>query len=263
MLGFRITTLLLHIYFTFGFTPRISKRLAQPRVVLSAVDGWIDSLGIQLSGVSIKSFDGLRGIVANDDLDGKTAVVTVNSDAVLETINNRPPTPFPEFCSQQLWEESMWDNRLAFMLMHEKFVKGSSSSKNAWISELPSSFSTPLHWQDSDLAQLQYPELSSKVAKQREEWLRFYNKWQTNVPTKQVKSIKYDDFVWAMECINSRAFSGVYEGSSFAERRALILFTVFLAAVWPVAGFGSLEQSSSVAVAVAFSILARDFISSK
>eukprot|EP01036_Dinobryon_divergens_P045043 gene45043-60140_t len=112
---------------------------------------WEESLGIKISGVTINNFDGLRGIVATQDLDEKSAVVTVDSKVVLETINNRPPSPFPDLCPQSIWEESMWDNRLAFMLMNERFILGQSSSKNAWIAELPKSFSTPYYWNEKTL----------------------------------------------------------------------------------------------------------------
>eukprot|EP01041_Mallomonas_annulata_P014746 gene14746-31336_t len=85
-----------------------SKRFSKNRVIMS----WEESLGIKISGVTINNFDGLRGIVATQDLDEKSAVVTVDSKVVLETINNRPPSPFPDLCPQSIWEESMWDNRL-------------------------------------------------------------------------------------------------------------------------------------------------------
>jgi hypothetical protein len=139
---------------------------------------------------------------------------------VIETNNNRPPSPFTDFCSEQFWStQCKWDHRLALKLIHE--VKGFaqvSSNKREWFDKLPESFNTPFHWSKVDLAKVQYTALEQKVEKQIVDWKFFYNEWVLDTGKSiQVENVSFDEFVWALECVNSRAFSGVYEGSSAGE----------------------------------------------
>lgn len=69
--------------------------------------------------------------------------------------------------------------------------------------------------------------------------------------------------VFALECVNSRAFSGVYEGSTAGERRSLFFFVGVLTLLWPVLGLGSTDQALSAAITAGFSIVARDFFFSR
>ena len=146
---------------------------------------------------------------------------------VLETTNNRPPTPFSDFVSQSLWEKSMWDQRIAYKLMWEKFILGNKSKKYEWLNKLPSSFGTPFHWGVSDLANLQYPALETKVKLQKDSWKELYEVWHRDTSSGK-NEIDFSRFVWSLEAVNSRAFSGVYEGSNSSDRRSILLFTGLL-----------------------------------
>ena len=224
---------------------------------------------IQVKGVQLATIDGLRGIIATEavggDLQTSVPLVSVPANLVFEVTNTRPPTPFPDFVPQSLWEESMWDQRLAFKLLHELAVVGLiNSDKASWLQQLPSSYSTPLHWSSDVLKrELQYASLASKVERQRTEWRAFYDKWQglNNAPL--AGRVKYDELVQALECVNSRAFSGAYEGSNAGDRKSLLLFTGALTIAFPLLNFGTWEQSLSAAVVVGLSILAKDVIFSK
>jgi hypothetical protein len=231
-------------------------------------NNWVASLGegISTKGVEIASLsDGLRGIIASEDIANNVASVIVPADLAIETNNNRPPTPFPEFCSQALWSESCkWDNRLALKLLYELKVLGDKSTKIGWLQQLPKTFSTPLHWSKEDVEATQYEALVRSVDRQERDWLSFYDKWQVDATNSQeVKKTAFEDFVWAMECVNSRAFSGAYEGSSASERRSLLLFTGALTLFWPLLGFGTSEQSIGAAVIVGISIITKDVLFSR
>lgn len=201
--------------------------------------------------------------------------MAVPAGRALIVTNNRPPTPFSNFVSQPFWEECLWFYRLAFKLLEETKAYNRENEKideteNYWISQLSKSFSTPFHWSEQDLEKLQYPSLVQKVQKRKNDWNTFYNKWQSCIPvsksdTNQLspKSVSYERFVWALECVNSRAFSGVYEGSDFNDRKKLLLFASALGLLWPALDLGTLEQSISAVIVVALSILARDIIFSK
>lgn len=238
------------------------------RTIDTIDEKWVDELGkdnaIIRNKVKVATINGLRGIIANEPTSENDALVVVTANVALEVTNNRPPSPFPDLCPQSLWEESLWDQRLAFKLLHE-LSQGSQSTKKAWLEQLPKSFSTPLHWNPSTLKLAQYPSLESKVTGQKEEWLLFYNKWKESLPTesKKYNSITFNEFTYALEVINSRAFSGPYEGSDAGQRQGLFLFTGILTLVWPLLGFGTTEQALSAAIAVGLSILIRDVFFSR
>jgi hypothetical protein len=236
---------------------------------------WINSLltrGVSIKGVDISILPGgLRGIVATETIAANTVTVTVPAELAIETNNNRPPSPFPLFCSEEFWsKQAKWDHRLAFKLLYE--IKGfetdekKAALRKEWIQQLPSTFSTPFHWQEAELVGTEYPALVQKVQKQRTDWLQFYQQWVEDSggsANDLVATVSFDDFVWALECVNSRAFSGIYEGSSAAERRSLFLFTGLLTLIWPLIGLGSAEQSISAAFAVGISIITKDFFFSQ
>lgn len=226
--------------------------------------------GIKLSNVRIDNFfnENIRGMRAVATIDeGSIPVVVVPHRYALEVTNDRPPTPFPGFVSQQLWEQSLWYSRLAFKLLHELKVLRNDSTKLVWLDQLPKAFSTPFHWSDEEIDGLQYPALKDKIATQRKEWRELYLRWMSDdeggggqvVP----KDVSLSEFIWALECVNSRAFSGVYEGSSAKQRGLLLMFTGALSLAWPLLHLGTFEQSLSAAVVVGLSIVARDVIFSR
>ena len=52
---------------------------------------------------------------------------------------------------------------------------------------------------------------SMQVTDQRKAWKEYYQGWQDSHPGTQVAEA---DFVWALECVRSRAFSGPWSGVS-------------------------------------------------
>eukprot|EP01038_Epipyxis_sp_PR26KG_P012355 gene12355-16569_t len=224
--------------------------------------------GIITSNVKLANFDGkLRGIKSTQPIDSKTIITSVPAKYTIEVVNNRPPTPFPSFVSQNVWEKSLWYNRLAFKLLFEAIIDTKSSKEKAfWFSQLPQSFSTLIHWEDIVLSELQYSSIIFKVDQQSKDWKYFYDEWQSlslSTVGNMALQIDYEKFVWAMECANSRAFSGTYEGSSSQERSSLLIFTGILSLAWPLLHLGTFEQSLSASLVVGLSIFARDVLLSK
>lgn len=154
----------------------------------------------------------------------------------------------------------MWDQRLAYKLLYEMQINTASIHTN-WIRTLPNSFSTTYYWTDEELSMLQYKSLMEKIRKQRKDWENIFQNFQA--VTKTGKCISLQSFIMALECINSRSFSGVFEGSSASDRRSLYLFTGALTLLWPALHLGSVEQSVSAAITVGFSIFIRDLFLSK
>jgi hypothetical protein len=228
-----------------------------------AKEKWIADLGSSIAtqdlSISAIGEGKLRGIVCNGGLDSSRPAVTIPASLTLEVTNTRPPTPFPKFVSQSLWEKSLWFQRLAFKLLYEYYVV--PNEKKVWFEQLPKSFSTPFHWNTESLQNLQYLTLQDKVLQQQREWKAFYDEWK--LQAKIGNTLSFEQFVWAMECVSSRAFSGVYEGSSAQERRAIIAFTGVLTGLWPVLHLSTFEQALSGAAIVTLSIIVKDLISSK
>ena len=52
---------------------------------------------------------------------------------------------------------------------------------------------------------------SMQVTDQRKAWKEYYQGWQDSHPSTLVAEA---DFVWALECVRSRAFSGPWSGVS-------------------------------------------------
>ena len=104
------------------------------------------------------------------------------------------------------------------------------------------------------------------MSSDREDWACFSTigtlLWNTKGTEFLNSNITYKDVLWALETVNSRAFSGTYEGSSADQRQQLLFFTGALTLVWPLAGLGTWEQSLSAAIAVALSIFMRDLLTS-
>jgi hypothetical protein len=257
---------------------RPSLRLLRDETQLQSDVSWVgDGSKVKIDGVSqaVFSSDGLRGVVATknvgvrsgEDLSASLPLVTIPADLAIEVTNARPPSPFPKFVTQSFWEGCLWDQRLAFSLLYEAKILREQSEKNAWIRQLPSSYSTPYTWSDDQLLQLQYSSLTNRVKRQRKDWTAFFNTWSDSA-RKTIggdflgSDISYEDVIWALQTVNSRAFSGTYEGTSADQRQQLLLFTGALTLVWPLAGLGTWEQSLSAAIAVALSIFLRDLLTS-
>ena len=223
-------------------------------------EAWVDTFknnGISRQGVKLVVFDnGLRGAVATSPPTSEP-LVTVKADVVLEVTNDSPPSPFPDFVPNDFWKKCMWDQRLGLKLLYE-MKNISSTAKSAWIDQLPKSFSTPLHWNDELIKETQYSALDKRVSSQRESWQSFYKRWTEATSQNYRNLVSQNDMYNVLECCNSRAFSGAYEGSSSNDRKALLIFTILLSVLWPVLNLSSIEQSIGLGITVGFSILIRD-----
>ena len=225
---------------------------------------WLEKLnGVKpLKQLTISTTNGVRGVVAVEDIRPNDIILTVPEDQAIETANNRPPTPFKDFVSQALWEGSKWDQRICYKLLWESDVLGKDSLKYAWLQQIPASYDTPFHWPEKDIKDLQYDSLQKKIEIQKLDWKALYEKWKKDSRIMASK-ISFDRFVWGLETVNSRAFSGSYEGSSAASRRSVLILTGILTLAYPFLGFGSYEEAIQGAVAVGLSFFLRDYFFSK
>ena len=98
---------------------------------------WVASLkGLELTKkFSLAKFDGIRGVVADQMISSNDIVLTVPEELAIQTANNRPPTPFPDFVSQKLWENSKWDQRICYKILWENDILGTDSTKYSWLQQ--------------------------------------------------------------------------------------------------------------------------------
>ena len=240
------------------------------------ISDWIGSLkGLeQTKRFSLSKFDGIRGVIADEAIMKNDIILKVPEDLAIQTTNNRPPTPFPDFVSQPLWEDSKWDQRICYKLLWENDIIGTDSKMYLWLEQLPQNYDTTFYWSDNELTELQYSSIVGKVVKQRNEWKKVFEKWQNDckllIPPqkdttwgKRIQKLTFERFVWGLETVNSRAFSGSYEGSSAADRRGILFLTGILTIAYPTLGFGTYEEAIQGAIAVGLSIFLKDYFFSK
>lgn len=189
---------------------------------------WADSACISISNLDISRFsDGLRGLRALTTVLKNEPLISVPSDAALQVSSlDGTKSPFPEKVPAELWQRLSWYARLALMLHDKK----SDPAWRGWIALLPKSFDTPIQWCESDLAELQSPRMRKRVHTQRKSYRAMYDSLEKCAIT---DSLSYDDFVWAINCVRSRAFSGPLETAPFKERVRLSAFIVINTLVWP------------------------------
>ena len=256
----------------YGRSKTIMAAITQPEPQME----WIKGMrGLQQpKKFSLTKFGGVRGVVADEHINDNDIVLIVPEDLVIQTANNRPPTPNADFVSQKIWEGSKWDQRVCYKLLWEKYVLGDNSPLASWLNQLPCAYDTTFHWKDQELEELQYDSLRTRVEDQRRIWKSAFDTWREEckflIPPqssttwgKQVSQITFDKFVWGLETVNSRAFSGSYEGSSAADRRKLFFLTGALTLAYPLLGFGTPEEAIQGAIAVGLSIFVRDFFFSR
>ena len=146
----------------------MSSSLTQPE----PTSQWVASLkGLeQIKMFSLSKFDGIRGVMADESLAANDIILKVPEDLAIQTANNRPPTPFPDFVSQKLWEGSKWDQRICYKLLWEYEILGADSTKHMWLKQLPKAYDTTFYWNDEELSELQYSSIVEKIKKQRSDW---------------------------------------------------------------------------------------------
>jgi hypothetical protein len=173
---------------------------------------WSSGQGIQSDNLALAEFEGgLRGVAASSDIGAGETVISVPAASVLRVIggNSRLPAKLQGYVSEQTWRDAEWWGQLALLLLWEKGAGRTASPEPSrftrWIDVLPQSMSTPLHWTEAEVDELQYQPLVSKCIRQRTAWKVLLKQVQ-----KDNSGIGEDEFYLACEMARSRAFSGPY-----------------------------------------------------
>lgn len=127
--------------------------------------------------------------------------------------------------------------------------------RSPWLSSLPSSFETPIHW-NKNLRQewLQYDSMIQAIQRQEITWKSYYDRI---VKSGVFPSLSWEKFVWGCEIARTRAFSGSTAGRF---NPGIYAFTLLLVAVYLGLGMGTLEQAANGAGVVFSAAILKDFV---
>ena len=171
------------------------------------------------------------------------------------------------FQDPKVYINAPWWAKLSIDLIVCKHVNSNKESPDGdkvdmtpWIESLPSTFYTPIRWNEAQLDALQYTPLTSMVKAQENLTKNVFDQLSNAVSPSSAlsKALTYDAFLWGCDCARSRAFSGAYGGSAFDPKP--YAFTLLLVAAYVGAGLGTLEQASNGAGLVLCGSILKDFV---
>ncbi|KAL4457348.1 hypothetical protein ABPG75_012213 [Micractinium tetrahymenae] len=178
---------------------------------------WVQQSGIISPKLTQAYFGELRGAAAVEDIAADEVFVTVPRAAALVVAPNER-CPCPDFVDPAFYKEAPWFVKMAVLLLWER-QKGRASPVWGYIEQLPASIDTPVRWSEGELAELQYAHAIGEVRQQQGSWRQQYERFCKAVQPGVGRAFAWeDDFLWAMENVRSRAFSGPYTGSSVDEK---------------------------------------------
>jgi len=179
---------------------------------------WASQAGITSPKVTQAFFGPIRGAKALDYIQpGETFITVPKPAALVVAPKERCPCP-PDYIDADYYKKAPWFIQMAVQLLYNRSL-GRQSPVWGFIEQLPTSIDAPVRWTLEDLDQLQYPELATRVIKQQQDWTRHYQDLQKALLEQGSSKLSWeDDFLWAVENVCSRAFSGPYTGSSLTDK---------------------------------------------
>lgn len=207
----------------------------------------VTSLDIRLPSLTLSTFptpvkkwkEPVRGLCAINPISKNETLVSVPSKSALQvttTADETVPASFP--IAKETWRTLPWYARLALMILHVK--RDEKNALHHWAEFLPRVVDTPHHWSDDDIAQLQNDHMSSLIRDQRRSYSTAYNRICAAIPSAR---LSYDTFIWGVDCVRSRAFSGPLEPASFRARLRLSVFIAANTLLWPILNILPWENS--------------------
>lgn len=102
--------------------------------------------------------------------------------------------------------------KLALKLLYEWKVKGPDSRLRNYVEDLQAiEIETPVAWEESEIRELHYPFLEARILEQKKQWNTLYREFVSAASSSKVTEA---DFLWALQAVRSRTFSGPYAGMS-------------------------------------------------
>lgn len=196
-----------------------------------AFSEWAEASGVKMPGLTLAlPDDGVRGVFTSTERHRSSNLMSVPARFALQVSSlDTKRSPCPEYISDKVWGSSSWYTRLAVKLLLAK-RQGRNGLLSEYIQELPKQFDNhPFHWSEDELAMLQSSRMIRAVHDLRRSYMSQYS--AIVAENREKPWITYEEFIWAVQCIRSRAFSGELEVAPFKERFRLFTFVAAIAAV--------------------------------
>jgi len=198
---------------------------------------WCAGVGIKGDAVTVGLFPGkLRGLRAQRPIPAEDAVVRVPFSAALSLVPY-DACPFPEVVAAATYASLAPEVKMALLLLHERGKKDSRYAP--YLRMLPQRLDCPAVWSREELRLLRHPHVEAEAQRMAERWRAAYDAVRASSPGFRST---WDEFAWAMMCVQSRLFSGPYTGRSLQARLSVVGAVAAVAAVYVVAGLGTAEQ---------------------
>ena len=220
---------------------------------------WARAAGIQVTKVKQEMIEGVRGMRAIEAIDAGEIFVNLPRHAAL-VVDPLEKCPCMTFVDGSWYKKAPWYVKMAVLLLWER-QKGISSRVNGYISQLPRSIDTPVRWDEDELKELQNVTLIESICKQRVEWMKWFEEFKEASQNLQGGgNVTWEDFVWALENVQSRSFSGPYAGSPIKERLSMAGLLAGAGLGYALVAKIPLESVANAAVAAASFNLIYDII---
>ena len=140
--------------------------------------------------------------MATTDLSASDIIVQVPSDLVLDVVTGDANSDaLSLFEDQQVYRKLPWWAQLSVRLnAMDKGLNSLSNQCQPWLDVLPRKFSTPFHWSDKELSELQYDFLCNSVQAQKTRWKSVHCDIVAGAKTELKGKLSFNDFVWGSEC---------------------------------------------------------------
>lgn len=192
-----------------------------------------DECGILMNKLELAIFPGnLRGVRAKSGISKNDVLMSAPSSAVLQVSTlDATRSPISDKICTETWRKLPWYARLAILLHVQRLSQQHRWTQ--WIEMLPRSYDIPFYWKQHELNELQNKSVIDAVEAQRKSYRNVYATIKENDQNTLTDFMSYDDFVWAVHSVRSRAFSGSMEVAPFKERLRLMLFVAANTVAWP------------------------------
>ncbi|KAI0566699.1 Rubisco LSMT substrate-binding protein [Gracilaria domingensis] len=234
---------------------------------LTEFNSWAEENGVEMNSIKLTSLasDSVavlsRGMVATTPLKTGDLLVSLNRNRALQVTSlDGKRSPFPEKVSNETWRKLPWYVRLALRTLDCR--TDNRNELHVWASLLPTSLELPLCWSDDELTELQNPRIIQAVREQRKEYKKWYD-MLNSANNAVMRGVKYGDFLWAVNCVRSRAFQGPLELASFKERLRLIVFIASNVVIWPALNTLPLENALNGGLTALFALFLYDVLTPK
>uniref|UniRef100_A0A1D1ZPQ4 SET domain-containing protein n=1 Tax=Auxenochlorella protothecoides TaxID=3075 RepID=A0A1D1ZPQ4_AUXPR len=213
--------------------------------------------GVSANGLQLADFEGLRGVQATQPIQSGDTLVNVLGPAAIRILPE-DSCPCTNFVRPDFWKQAPWYAKAGVLLLAERSGQ-LPPTHTAYLRLLPETLDTPVLWTDSELDLLANPPMQEKIKQQRREWADLYTAFSeaycgpSPAPDKQT-------FLWALQCVRSRAFSGPHPGPPIQQRLASGAALCTLGAAYVVWAHVPLESALNAAIAAALFNLLYDVL---